>query len=34
MRIGEVLALKNQDVDLERAIITVRGSKNLPMRLT
>ena len=33
MRIGEVLALKNQDVDLERGIITVRESKNLPMRL-
>jgi integrase len=33
LRIGEVLALKNQDVDLENGIIMVRQSKNLPMRL-
>lgn len=33
MRIGEVLALKNQDVDLAEGILTVRRSKNLPMRL-
>jgi len=33
MRIGEVLALKNREVDLEHGIITVRQSKNLPMRL-
>jgi integrase len=33
MRIGEVLALKNRDVDLNRNVITVRQSKNLPMRL-
>ena len=33
LRIGEVLALKNRDVDLVQNIITVRESKNLPMRL-
>ena len=33
MRIGEVLALNNGDVDLDEGIITVRHSKNLPMRL-
>jgi integrase len=33
MRIGEVLALKNSDVDLVQNVITVRQSKNLPMRL-
>jgi len=33
MRIGEVLALKNRDVNLNRNVITVRQSKNLPMRL-
>lgn len=33
MRIGEVLALKNSDVDLVQNVITVRHSKNLPMRL-
>jgi len=33
LRIGEVLALKNQDVDLRHGVITVRHSKNLPMRL-
>lgn len=33
MRIGEVLALKNSDVDLVENVITVRHSKNLPMRL-
>ena len=32
MRIGEVLALRNQEVDLGHGIITVRQSKNLPMR--
>ncbi|MCD4830962.1 MAG: tyrosine-type recombinase/integrase [Anaerohalosphaeraceae bacterium] len=30
MRIGEVLALKNSDVDLVQNVITVRHSKNLP----
>jgi len=33
LRIGEVLALNNQDVDLGHGIITVRQSKNLPIRL-
>lgn len=33
MRIGEVLALENRDVDLALGIITVRQSKNLPVRL-
>jgi integrase len=33
LRIGEVLALKNSDVDLDQGLITVRQSKNLPMRL-
>lgn len=33
MRIGEALALKNRDVDLNRNVLTVRHSKNLPMRL-
>jgi integrase len=33
LRIGEVLALKNRDVDLDQGLITVRQSKNLPMRL-
>jgi len=33
MRIGEILALDREDVDLEKRIITVRDSKNLPMRL-
>lgn len=33
MRIGEVLALDNRDVDLAQGIITIRESKNLPMRL-
>ena len=33
MRIGEVLALKNRDVDLNQNVITVHQSKNLPMRL-
>jgi integrase len=33
MRTGEVLALNNEDVDLGHAILTVRNSKNLPMRL-
>jgi integrase len=33
MRIGEVVALKNQDVDLMQRLLTVRHSKNLPMRL-
>jgi len=33
MRIGEVLALKDRDVDLGRNVLTVRQSKNLPMRL-
>ncbi|HOF41628.1 MAG TPA: tyrosine-type recombinase/integrase, partial [Candidatus Hydrogenedentes bacterium] len=33
MRIGEVLALKNEDVDLATGVITVRESKKLPMRL-
>jgi integrase len=33
MRIGEVLALGNGDVDLREGIITVRESKTLPMRL-
>jgi len=33
MRIGEVLALKNRDVDLNRNVIIIRQSKNLPMRL-
>jgi site-specific recombinase XerD len=33
MRIGEVLALKNEDVDLAAGVITVRESKRLPMRL-
>ncbi|MCL2641118.1 MAG: tyrosine-type recombinase/integrase, partial [Phycisphaerales bacterium] len=33
MRIGEVLALKNRDLDLNQNVITVRQSKNLPMRL-
>ncbi len=33
LRIGEVLALKDRDVDLEQRLITVRQSKNLPMRL-
>jgi integrase len=33
MRIGEVLALKNSDVDLNRNVITVRQSKDLPTRL-
>jgi len=33
MRIGEVLALNNKDVNLDESIITVRDSKNLPMRL-
>ena len=33
LRIGEVLALKNIDVDLDQGLITVRQSKNLPMRL-
>jgi integrase len=33
MRIGEALALKNQDVDLVQGLLTVRCSKNLPMRL-
>ena len=33
LRIGEVLALKNSDVDLDQGLITVGQSKNLPMRL-
>lgn len=33
LRIGEALALKNSDVDLDQGLITVRRSKNLPMRL-
>jgi len=33
LRIGEVLALKNSDADLDQCLITVRQSKNLPMRL-
>jgi integrase len=33
MRIGEVLALNNGDVDLDQGLIVVRESKNLPMRL-
>ena len=33
MRIGEVLALNNKDVDLADGIITVRESKSMPMRL-
>ena len=33
MRVGEVLALNNGDVDLDQGLITVRESKNLPMRL-
>ena len=33
MRIGELLALKDGDVDLEQRLIIVRESKNLPMRL-
>lgn len=33
MRVGEVLALKNKDVDLADGIITVRESKSMPMRL-
>jgi len=33
MRIGEVLAMKNSDVDLIAGVITVRESKKLPMRL-
>jgi integrase len=33
LRIGEVLALKNSDVDLDQGLITVCHSKNLPMRL-
>lgn len=33
LRIGEVLALKNSDVDLDERLIKVRESKNLPMRL-
>ena len=33
MRIGEILALKNEDVDLVQAVLIVRHSKNLPMRL-
>jgi integrase len=33
MRIGEVLALNDGDVDLDKRLITVRESKGLPMRL-
>lgn len=33
MRIGEVLALENRDVNLDQGIIMVRESKNLPMRM-
>jgi integrase len=33
LRIGEALALKNSDVDLDQGLITVRQSKNLRMRL-
>ena len=33
LRIGEALALKNMDVNLDQGLITVRQSKNLPMRL-
>jgi integrase len=33
LRIGEALALKNSDVNLEERLLTVRQSKNLPMRL-
>jgi len=33
IRIGEALALKNSDVDLNQNLLTVRQSKNLPMRL-
>jgi len=33
LRIGEALAFQNRDVDLTHGILTVRCSKNLPMRL-
>lgn len=33
LRIGEVLALKDSDVNLDERLINVRQSKNLPMRL-
>lgn len=33
MRVGEALALDNGDVDFSAQVITVRRSKNLPMRL-
>jgi integrase len=33
LRIGEVLALTDSDVDLNQGLMTVRHSKNLPMRL-
>ena len=33
MRIGEVLALNDGDVDLDQGLLIVRQSKNLPMRL-
>ncbi|WP_197137846.1 tyrosine-type recombinase/integrase [Crateriforma conspicua] len=33
MRIGEVLALKNEHVDLDEGVLRVCHSKNLPMRL-
>lgn len=33
MRVGEVLSLKNKDVDLIQGVITVRESKSMPMRL-
>jgi integrase len=33
LRVGEMLALNNVDVNLDQGLITVRDSKNLPMRL-
>ena len=33
MRIGEALALNDRDADLDQGLITVRQSKDLPMRL-
>jgi len=33
MRIGEVLALNNEDIDWKQKTLIVRGSKKLPMRL-
>jgi len=33
MRIGEALALRKRDVDLEKGVITIRQFKKMPMRL-